>query len=765
MHDSFRWMYIGEDNLDLVKNVFTMRMRLLFLGLLVASTIFLAVMLHRNYRTFFHDSNPARPSVNRRITRNSNWGGRWIVLSLDSAYQTDVSYLDDVIGWNIVVSGPQPYLDGCRKPKCTYIHPGNIQTLPFTSVKHAGEKGYPLKNIAYLYAMSQSAEVIYDLAYGVKPILPMNNFIYSDHTHGLIYTGNTTFNHYRHFGQPYLHPVGFPESVNATQSKLFDLCYVPTPPIQHGIISGETPLYHDQRKQLLKISREKTLDLQFDTMAPPAFVPPGRFSAVTTGNTLFTRKAFWLMLLPFSGDSVLDGVVRGYLSQRLMWETGDYTGHMGTTAIRNINPKFKKLVLNNIKILMKELEKWRCDSSENLLGCFNSLVRSIVAKAIISKANIAAMESWINDLRIMNLLRDNPRMGFSNSKHYSGGQNCTKMHFAPSQHNHKIYNLTSMSVVVQLPWDNKPICPEVDEVKEALRSRAPAKYLFTDVLLIVEINYPKLYWTTWIVESVYRRYFPNILFCGPSMGAFLRFSNKKMSHLEGLLDGWHFMYDCVSYAMKMNYRVKGYLHIGDDTLLQIWNLHKLPRDNAWFNSKLNAFNRTVLITPWYWWKDAEGRHNYEKVLHELKEISQRGTGDAELANRFYTTYIRNRKSLDLMFGSTCDFYYLPQRLKDMFLFLVSLLKKHRVIVEMGIPTILQGMDTLEDIEYIPGKLIFGEDRYRFQELFTSDDYFFHPMKFGRFLNTDDGRRFFCENLQPLFEGSVQFPVRKPDGHP
>ncbi|XP_071110345.1 uncharacterized protein [Haliotis cracherodii] len=742
-----------------------MRMRLLFWALLVASTIFLAVLLHRNYRTFFHDSNPARPSVNRRITRNSNWGGRWIVLSLDSAYQTDVSYLDDVIGWNIVVSGPQPYLDGCRKPKCTYIHPGNIQTLSFTSVKHVGEKGYPLKNIAYLYAMSKSAEVIYDLEYGVKPILPMNNFIYSDHTHGLIYTGNTTFNHYKHFGQPYLHPVGFPEYVNATQSKMFDLCYVPTPPIQHGIISGETPLYHDQREKILKISREKTLDLQFDTMAPPAFVPPGRFSAVTAGNTLFTRKAFWLMLLPFSGDSLIDGVVRGYLSQRLMWETGDYTGHMGTTAIRNINPKFKKLVLNKIKILMKELEKWRCDSSENLLGCFDSLVRYIVAKAIISKANIAAMESWINDLRIMNLLRDNPRMDFRKSKHYSEGQNCTKMHFAPSQHNHKIYNLTSMSVVVRLPWDNKPICPEVDEVKEALRSRAPAKYLFTDVLLIVEINYPKLYWTTWIVESVYRRYFPNILFCGPSMGAFLRFSNKKMSHLEGLLDGWHFMYDCVAYAMKMNYRVKGYLHIGDDTLLQIWNLHKLPRDNAWFNSKLNAFNRTVLITPWYWWKSAEGRHNYEKVLHELKEISQRGTGDAELANRFYTTYIRNRKSLDLMFSSTCDFYYVPQRLKDMFLFLVSLLKKHRVIVEMGIPTILQGMDRREDIEYIPGKLIFGEDRYRFQELFTSDDYFFHPMKFGRFLSTDDGRRFFCENLQPLFEGSVQFPMRKPDGHP
>ncbi|XP_046362028.2 probable glycosyltransferase STELLO1 isoform X3 [Haliotis rufescens] len=706
------------------------------------------------------------PTLSRHLRGYSNSGGhttnRWIVLALDSVYQTDVSYLDDVTGWNIVISGYLPNLNGCRKPKCIYIHPGNIQTLPFTSVKHVGEKGYPLKNIAYLYAMSQSAEVIYDLEYGVKPILPMNNFIYIDHTHGLIYTGNTTFNHYRHFGQPYLHPLGFPESVNATQSKLFDLCYVPTPPIQHGIISGETPLYHDQREKILKISREKTLDLQFDTMAPPAFVPPGRFSAVTTGNTLFTRKAFWLMLLPFSGDSVLDGVVRGYLSQRFLWETGDYTGHMGDTARSEsyINLQNTDIsVSNKIKMLLDELKKWNCDPNQPLPGCFGDLYRHIVEKKILSEANFEIMESWIQDLDRINVLPDSQRIDFKKVK-YSEGQNCTKMHFAPSQHNHKIYNLTSMSVVVQLPWDNKPICPEVDEVKEALRSRAPAKYLFTDVLLIVVINYPQLYKTTRTVEILYRRYFPNLLFCGPSMESFHKDSNSELSHVEGLTEGWHYMYGCIAYAMKMNYRAKGYLHIGDDTLLQIWNLHKLPRDHVWFNDELRTLNRTVLDSPWRWWIEPEGRKNCERVLDELKGISQQGGEGAELANIFYTNYVKNRESLDMLFGSACDFYYVPQRLRDMYVFLVSLLRKHRVIVGVGIPTVLQGMDRRENVEYIPGKLIFGEDRGRMQEVFRSDDYFFHPVKFARWLKSDKGRTFFCENLQPLFEGSVGFSTNR-----
>ncbi|XP_067658665.1 uncharacterized protein [Haliotis asinina] len=741
----------------------------LFFAVLVMGVTLLSITVSWNYKLLFRDTNLARPHVNRRYTRSTSKGGRWIVLSVDSSHEINLSYLDDVTDWNIVVSGTQQYLDGCRKPRCTYIHPGNIKRLPFASLTHVGKNDYPLKNIAYLYAMSKSAEVIYDLEYGVKPIVPLNNFIYSDHTHGLVFAGNTTFHHFKHFGQPYLYPMGFPTSVKGAQSKLFDLCFVPTPPIQQGITAGETPLYHDQRQNVLRISRRKTLDVQFDAVAPPVFLPPGRFSVVTSGNTLFTREAFWVMLLPSSGDSVLDGVIRGYLSQRLLWETGDYIGSMGVTAIGNSNPRLKvenkdKLVSDTVNMLANELEKWKCDSSKGLLGCFDSLLRYIVVKHSISKTNMAAMETWIHDLRLMNLFHDNRRMGFSHGKHLPKGLNCTKMYFSPSQHNHKIYNLTSMSVVAKLPWDNKPICPEADEVREALRSRSPAKYLFTDVLLIVEINYPKLYWTTWIVESVYRRYFPNILFCGPSMGAFRGSSSKEVSHLEGLLDGWHFLYDCVSYAVKINYRVKGYLHIGDDTFLQIWNLHKLPRGNVWFSSVLNPYNRSVLISPWRWWKDAEGRNHYEKMLLEMKDISQRGSEGAELVNEFFTMYIRNRKSLDLMFGSTCDFYYVPHRLKEMFVYLTSLLKKHRVIVEMGIPTILQGLDSQENIEYVPGKLIFGEDRHRFQELFTPDDYFFHPLKFGRFLKTNEGRRFFCEKLQPLMEGSVMFTTNKTNTH-
>ncbi|XP_046562489.1 probable glycosyltransferase STELLO1 isoform X2 [Haliotis rubra] len=735
----------------------TLERKLLWLIMLgVCSTSVMLWMNHRHRSPVTTDAS----FLSRHHTRgHRNSGNRWMVVSLDSVYQNDVSYLDDVIDWNIVISGAQPYLDGCRKPRCTYLHPKNIKDLRLYSVRHIQENGYPLKNIAYLYAMSKSAEVIYDLEYGVKPTVPMHNFIYSDHTHGLIYAGNTIFNHYKHFGQPYLSPVAFPTSIKEMQSRYYQLCYVPTPPIQQGITTGETPLYHDQRQKVLRISRGKTLDLQFDTMAPPAFVPRGRFSVVTSGNTLFTRDAFWVMLLPSSGDSVLDGVIRGYISQRLLWETNGSVGHMGVTAHRNHNPhiNFKDndiLVSNKADLLVNALETWTCDHSNSLHECLRNLVRHVVSKDILAEENVASLESWIQDLDNMNVLPDSKRI-YSN-KQYSRDQNCTKIHFTPSQHNHKIYNLTSMSVVAKLPWDNMPICPEADEVKEALRSRSPAKYLFTDVLLIVEINYPQLYSATRTVEPLYRRYFPNILFCGPSMESFHEHSSDEWSHVEGITEGWHYMYDCIAFAMKMNYRAKGFLHIGDDTFLQIWNLHKLPRDHVWFNNHLQAFNRSVLNSPWRWWKEMEGRRNYEQVLQELKEISQRGAEGADLANRFFTMYVQNRKTLDMMFGSTCDFYYVPNRLKDMFVFLISLLKKYKVIIEVGVATVLQGMDRRENIEYVPGKLIFGDDRNRVQELFISDDYFFHPMKFGRWLKTDDGRTFFCEKLLPLMEGSVQF---------
>jgi len=128
------------------------------------------------------------------------------------------------------------------------------------------------------------------------------------------------------------------------------------------------------------------------------------------------------------------------------------------------------------------------------------------------------------------------------------------------------------------------------------------KVVHNDILLIVVFT-GQHYDFIPSLEVMYRQSFPNMLYCGhPSqyVDAFLRkyqtVEHRSFSFLPTYTKA---TYECVLGAMEMNYEVKGYAVITDETLMQSWNIEKLDKNKIWVsNSRHDTRHVPVNKTSW-----------------------------------------------------------------------------------------------------------------------------------------------------------------------
>jgi hypothetical protein len=107
------------------------------------------------------------------------------------------------------------------------------------------------------------------------------------------------------------------------------------------------------------------------------------------------------------------------------------------------------------------------------------------------------------------------------------------------------------------------------------------------------------------LEVLYRSSFPNMLYCGHphvSVDLFLRkyqtVEHRSFSFLPTYTKA---SYECVLGAMEMNYEVKGYAVITDETLMKSWNIENLDKNKIWVSNSLHD-TRHVPVTRNSWSK-------------------------------------------------------------------------------------------------------------------------------------------------------------------
>ncbi|XP_022794878.1 probable glycosyltransferase STELLO1 [Stylophora pistillata] len=126
---------------------------------------------------------------------------------------------------------------------------------------------------------------------------------------------------------------------------------------------------------------------------------------------------------------------------------------------------------------------------------------------------------------------------------------------------------------------------------------------FSDIVLVVVFNFP-FYSSIPTLSGLYKNAFPTIMFCGPTESR-----EHKIELVQSIFKGY-FGYMCMSRAMEKYPGYEGYLLIGDDVILNYWNLIGMDRNKIWEGPKVPILSEYTQPEKWSWWNSIYGKRTF-----------------------------------------------------------------------------------------------------------------------------------------------------------
>ncbi|XP_025091622.1 uncharacterized protein LOC112562545 isoform X2 [Pomacea canaliculata] len=289
---------------------------------------------------------------------------------------------------------------------------------------------------------------------------------------------------------------------------------------------------------------------------------------------------------------------------------------------------------------------------------------------------------------------------------------------------------------------HRDMCPDSPDLLEI-------PLTFPDVLLIVDFNSPNLYSVIPYLELLYRRHFADILYCGDGLETLKDIIVQKnitfpVNFLHISNHAWQMKYRCLEYAMKMCGDYKGYLLIGDDTLVNVKTLRALGEDRVLLGKDFLRWvvNTTQFKSSWMWWGNEGGRNAMLGVLNELvyRAVHEHDVFAKQFLHRYYTFI----NSSTIFYRVATDFVYVPTRLAPFFIYMTSLFRKYGANIELAMPFFACGLAHPNDIVLANEQDLWGGNRGKAVQLFTSDILYLHPFKYGTDFKTPAGQEFICK---------------------
>jgi len=287
-------------------------------------------------------------------------------------------------------------LDGCN-----FYSIENQRKLPFEFAKICPEKHYTRKNIGYLLAIKEGANLIIETDDDNFPgddfwkIRKRKHEVPISENHGWL-------NVYKYFTDKMIWPRGFAlENLQEAMPELSKMQKMEiVSPIQQGLADENPDVDAIYRLAFpLPISFNKT------RMA----IGKGTWCPFNSQNTSWFKEAFPLMYLPSYCSFRMTDIWRSFVAQRIMWENNWHLLFHESTVWQdrnehNLMKDFQDEIqgyLNNDKIIKSlesiELKNGTENLAENLLTCYNKLIEI----EVIGKEEIQLLQAWLNDLKLL----------------------------------------------------------------------------------------------------------------------------------------------------------------------------------------------------------------------------------------------------------------------------------------------------------------------------------------------------------------------------
>ena len=432
----------------------------------------------------------------------------------------------------------------------------------------------------------------------------------------------------------------------------------------------------------------------FDIQAPRPYTMAGTFSSMSFRNVLVSRSMAWSLVasLPMSvapqSPLAEQSVLLNLMIQRISWETSGMIGFLPSLQ-HSARPACPSCEINSVLQKMggspvEELEKWRCESSNDIISCLKQLQTELSTTLGIEMT--ALLDAWL-EIFSSNRFSTPKRLPLdANRLAEKDLGRPLQLTAAKSMHN--------ISPGVSLP-ENVFASKCKDAHGTLYTPKIPTNHQITDILLVIIFNVPQFLEQIPLLEYMYGRHFKHRLYCTDSLVAFQNLYASKhpdapVNFLEVIAEHGDWGYECAAFASRIGYQVAGYLQIGDDVLLNAWNLYTLPRGMPWFQKSMRVGHLDHHNVPdiwrgkfWGMWPSKYfGRISAVRVYNKLQTLRKQpgiiGKKVSALLDRVRAITGCNR----CFMYEASDIFYIPAKIAEDFSFFADVFARSKVHMEV-----------------------------------------------------------------------------------
>ena len=320
---------------------------------------------------------------------------KFIIITTINDKTRAISDFASLKDWQVVLVGDKktPVID--ESANLTYLSVERQNDMDFRLIDSLPFNHYCRKNIGYLYAMSQGAEVIYDT--------DDDNYPYPDwgleafECERTISGEQKYFNVYSYFTDSNIWPRGFP----LNQIRRQNAVKIAAPGVHAvGVWQSLADIDPDV-DALYRLIIGKNITFEKHRSI---FLPNGTYCPFNSQNTFWRKELFPLLYLPCTVSFRFTDILRGYIAQRIMWEMDFHLGFSRAMVYQERNEHDFMQDLRDevesylvIEDIVKLLDNQNLaeDAGGNLLATY----RALSDRKYVSERELTTIEAWIDDIR------------------------------------------------------------------------------------------------------------------------------------------------------------------------------------------------------------------------------------------------------------------------------------------------------------------------------------------------------------------------------
>lgn len=270
-------------------------------------------------------------------------------------------------------------------------------SLPFKTAKLLPWNHYARKNLGYLYAIMQGADLLYETDDDNLPYPSWPEFYPVDlDAETYLHSEQKFINVYSHFCKANVWPRGFPLTCIRHAGKLEKTVVSNvSAPIQQGLADLEPDvdaIYRLTIGDQIKFSENS-----------PLFLGSGTYCPFNSQNTLWYPEAFQYLFLPAFVPSRVTDIWRGYIAQHFLQqnEQGILFCNPSVYQERNYHNLLHDFV-EEIELYIKTESLIEClEAYSSNHGNFTDVISHLSSKKFVGEEDARLFEAWIDDLNYL----------------------------------------------------------------------------------------------------------------------------------------------------------------------------------------------------------------------------------------------------------------------------------------------------------------------------------------------------------------------------